>query len=77
MSKISLHFNLSDPDDKRNFNMALRGDEAYHILWLVDNVLRQKLKYGNLSEEVEEHLQEIRSLLNSEAVDRMVDYSGN
>lgn len=75
--KITMHFDLLDPDQRQDFNMAIKGSDAHIVLETVDQALRSKIKYAaDLSEETVRHLQDIRDLLNSEANERGLNLFG-
>ena len=69
--KAALTFNL--PEEEHEYTNAVSGSKMRHILWDVDQFLRAKLKYEELSDgqydafkETRDHL---RRLLNDENID--------
>ena len=59
--KVVLKYNL--PKEKDDFTLALKGSEYYCSLNDIFNCIRSKIKYQDLSKEVEEILEEIRELI--------------
>lgn len=67
MPKSSLEFSL--PEEKRELKLALNSGEIYSCLWEVDQYCRGILKHGDPSQEIREHLENIRRIiLESEAL---------
>jgi hypothetical protein len=48
--KAILEFNL--PEDKVDFNLAVKGSDWWHVCWKMDQNLRTKLRYA---ESISEH----------------------
>jgi hypothetical protein len=46
--KVTIEFNL--PDDEYEYRNSVKANEMYNALWDIKNNLRNKLKYGDLSE---------------------------
>ena len=46
-----LKFNLDDPDDKLNHRKAIDGEKAHLVIWEINQWLRKKLKYEQISDE--------------------------
>jgi hypothetical protein len=61
MPKISMIFNL--PEDKDEYAAAYNGQKYLTVLDELDNFLRSKIKYQDLSEEQYEIYSSIRSKL--------------
>ena len=59
--KANLEFNL--PEDTEEFYCASNGANYYSVCHELDQHLRNKLKYGNLTEEQDIIYQEIRDKL--------------
>jgi len=59
--RIELHFNL--PEEEPELKAALKGAEYLGRLQEIDNYARSLIKHGNMPEEFEEKLQEIRNLV--------------
>lgn len=60
--KAILEFNL--PEDKVDFNLALKGSDWWHVCWKMDQYLRKKVKYDEtLSEDVRNAYQDMRDEL--------------
>lgn len=61
MSKAILEFSL--PDEKPEFEQAVKGAHYDYALHELDQHLRARLKYEDLSEEVREALEKVREKL--------------
>ena len=60
--KAILEFNL--PEDKVDFNLAVKGSDWWHVCWQMDQYLRKKIKYDEtLSEDVHDAYQDMRDEL--------------
>ena len=59
--KTELHFNL--PEEEPELKAALKGAEYLSRLQGIDNYARRLIKPGNMPEEFEEKLEEIRYLV--------------
>lgn len=46
----TLKFNLDEVDSAQRHARTIRCDEAYALLWDIDQMLRSKLKYETISE---------------------------
>ncbi len=46
--KATLEFDLSDPDDVHDFDVAIRGKDFLRVLQDLDNSLRGKVKYESM-----------------------------
>jgi len=57
-----LEFNLQDPESETRFKRAVRADEAFSLLWDIDNECRNCLKYG--TENASDVLEKIRDMIN-------------
>jgi hypothetical protein len=45
MSKITMTFDMSSPDDRQDFKLASHGRELAIVLWTLDQELRAAYKY--------------------------------
>ena len=70
--KAILEFNL--PADKENFDASAKGMDWAIVAWDIDQLLRKKLKYGNLLPNTRAELEEIRNTLNEMLIDRGLQY---
>ena len=70
--KATIEFNL--PEDEEQFNAANKGMDWALVAWDIDQLLRKKLKYGNLLPNTRAELEEIRDTLNEMLVDRGLTY---
>ena len=61
MSKAQLVFNL--PEEDSEFRLAINANKWYCSMWDLDQFLRSKLKYEELSEEEYQIYDAIRSKL--------------
>ena len=59
--KAILEFNL--PEDKQEFDFATQGSDWWNVCWTLDQELRSKMKYGNLSQNDYEIYEKIREEL--------------
>lgn len=65
--KAYLIFNL--PEEREQFHYAQKGIDYAMALDEVDNHLRNRLKYEELSDEVHEALEQVRNLLHNSKPD--------
>ncbi|NWJ57779.1 hypothetical protein HX858_08580 [Marine Group I thaumarchaeote] len=70
--KVILEFNL--PEEEEQFNAANKGMDWALLTWDMDNILRDKLKYGKLLPNTRAELEEIRDTLNEMLVDKGLIY---
>ena len=70
--KAILEFNL--PEDKEEFDAASKGMDWALVAWDIDQLLRNKLKYGKLLPNTRAELEEIRDTLNEMLVDKGLIY---
>ena len=70
--KAILGFEL--PEDKENFDASAKGMDWAIVAWDIDQLLRKKLKYGNLLPNTRAELEEIRNTLNEMLIDRGLQY---
>ena len=70
--KATIEFNL--PEDEEQFNAANKGMDWALTVWDMDNILRDKLKYGKLLPNTRAELEEIRDTLNEMLVDKGLIY---
>ena len=61
MPKATLSFTL--PEEQAEFKAAVEGQAARSLLWEIDQHCRGLIKHGDLPEEIDRHLQEIRDLI--------------
>ena len=60
--KAILEFNL--PEDKSDFNLAIKGSDWWYVCWQMDQYLRKKIKYDEtLSEDVHNTYEDVRDEL--------------
>ena len=69
--KAILEFEL--PEDKEEFDAASKGMDWAIVAWDLDQLLRNKLKYGAPTHHVH-LLEEIRDALNEMLIDRGLQY---
>ena len=70
--KAILEFEL--PADKENFDASAKGMDWAIVAWDLDQLLRKKLKYGDLLPNTRAELEEIRNTLNEILIDRGLQY---
>ena len=70
--KAILEFEL--PRDKENFDAAAKGMDWALVVWEIDQLLRNKLKHGELFPNTRETLEKIRDTLNDMLVDKGLTY---
>ena len=70
--KATIEFNL--PEDEEQFNAANKGMDWALLAWDMDNILRDKLKYGKLLPNTRAELEEIRDTLNEMLTDKGLNY---
>ena len=70
--KAILEFEL--PEDKENFDASAKGMDWAIVAWDLDQLLRKKLKYGDLLPNTRAELEEIRDALNGMLIDRGLQY---
>ena len=70
--KAILEFEL--PEDKENFDASAKGMDWAIVAWDLDQLLRKKLKYGDLLPNTRAELEEIRKTLNEMLIDRGLQY---
>ena len=70
--KATIEFNL--PEEEEQFNAANKGMDWALLAWDVDQLLRDKLKYGKLLPNTKAELEEIRDTLNEMLVDKGLIY---
>ena len=71
--KAILKFDMSDEDDKYNFDVMYNAHKYKSILWDLDSYLRDKIKYNNLPKDKEKIYQEIRDYLNDLCLEENID----
>ena len=70
--KAILEFEL--PEDKENFDASAKGMDWAIVAWDMDQLLRKKLKYGDLLPNTRAELEEIKTTLNEMLIDRGLQY---
>ena len=70
--KAILEFEL--PEDKENFDASAKGMDWAIVAWDLDQILRNKLKHGDLFPNTRAELEEIREALNEMLIDRGLQY---
>ena len=70
--KATIEFNL--PEDEEQFNAANKGMDWALLAWDINQLLRDKLKYGKLLPNTRAELEEIRDTLNNMLVDKGLNY---
>jgi hypothetical protein len=61
MPKATLSFTL--PEEQSEFTAAVEGAAARMLIWEIDQHCRGLIKHGDLPEEIDRHLQEIRDMI--------------
>lgn len=71
--KAILEFNL--PEDKVDFDLALKGSDWKHVCWQMDQLLRRNIKYApdDANEEVLEALEKVRDEFHQFMIDNNLD----
>ena len=67
-----IKFNL--PEDQEEFDVATKAMDWAIIAWDMDQLLRNKLKYGKLLPNTRAELEEIRDTLNEMLTDKGLIY---
>ena len=70
--KAILEFEL--PVDKENFDASIKGMDWALVVWEIDHLLRNKLKYEEHVHDTRKTLEEIRKTLNEMLIDRGLKY---
>jgi len=70
--KAILEFNL--PADEEQFIVTSKSMDWALLVWDLDQLLRKKLKYGDLLPNTRAELEEIRDTLNEMLADRGLTY---
>ena len=70
--KATIEFNL--PEEEEQFNAANKGMDWALVVWDIDQLLRNKLKYSDLLPNTRAELEEIRDTLNEMLVDKGLNY---
>jgi hypothetical protein len=63
MAQATLQFDLANPDDEREHRYALAGRQALLALYEVNEAIRRRMKYGELSRETDAVLEELQQSL--------------
>jgi hypothetical protein len=69
--KTTLAFSL--PEERFEFEAALKGPTLYSALYLIDTHLRNRLKYHELTNETRSELEEVRELISQELLSALGD----
>lgn len=67
-----LKFNL--PEDRLEFNIAVKGGDWYNVVWEMDQHLRSVMKYGELPEPIEDEYGRLRDKLREFMFDNNVNF---
>ena len=70
--KAILEFDL--PVDKEEFDAASNGTDWALVTWEIDQLLRNKLKYGDIFPNTRAELEKIRKTINEMLADRGLKY---
>jgi hypothetical protein len=70
--KAKLTFNL--PEEQEEFNDAINGNAFKAVIWELDKHMRSQIKHGDLADDVQEKVQEIRYYLCELMTDKKVGY---
>jgi len=70
--KAILEFEL--PEDKENFDASAKGMDWAIVAWDIDQLLRKKLKYGDIFPNTRAELEKIRKTINEMLADRGLKY---
>ena len=70
--KATLEFNL--PEDEEQLFAANKGMDWALVVWEIDQLLRKKLKYGDIFPNTRAELEEIRKTINEMLADRGLKY---
>ena len=70
--KAILEFNL--PEDEEQFNVASKGMDWALVVWDIDQLLRNKLKHGDIFPNTRAELEKIRKTINEMLADRGLKY---
>ena len=70
--KAILEFEL--PEDKENFDASAKGMDWAIVAWVMDQLLRDKLKHGDLFPNTRAELEEIRETLDGMLIERGLQY---
>jgi hypothetical protein len=71
--KVELKFDL--PEDSDNLNRALKADNAYGVLWDLDQYFRNAIKHGELPENEAKTCQHCRDKLNEFMDDNNISFN--
>lgn len=63
MPTATLTYDLSEPDDERSHRYALAGLDALIALDNIEQHIRSRLKYCDLSDETQRELSEVREMV--------------
>jgi len=70
--KATLEFNL--PEDKPEFNNAIKGGDWKHVCWEMDQYLRKEIKYNDDNSDYKiKVLEKVREELNGFMIENNLD----
>ena len=70
--KAILEFEL--PEDKEHFDVASRSIDWAIVVWDMDQMMRQRLKYAELTNDSRKVIEDLRSTLNDMLINRGLQY---
>jgi len=70
--KAILEFEL--PEDKEHFDVTSRGMDWALVVWDMDQMMRQRLKYAELTNDSRKVIEDLRSTLNDMLINRGLQY---
>ena len=70
--KAILEFEL--PEDKEHFDVASRSIDWALVVWDMDQMMRQRLKYTELTNDSRKVIEDLRSTLNDMLINRGLQY---
>ncbi len=70
--KAILEFEL--PEDKEHFDVASRSMDWALVVWDMDQMMRQRLKYAELTNDSRKVIEDLRSTLNDMLINRGLQY---
>ena len=73
-TKVILTFDLGTPAGREALDTVISSHELLNAVREVDNLLRSKIKYNDVSPEVSNALEEIRSRLREELPARIKEF---
>jgi len=70
--KAILEFEL--PEDKEHFDVTSRSMDWALVVWDMDQMMRQRLKYAELTNDSRKVIEDLRSTLNDMLINRGLQY---